>query len=55
MQNRGTSYELYCSDSKDMTHNVYDSSYKARSLPTATTEDRARVEDFKKHLDSLYT
>jgi len=25
------------------------------SLPAATSEDRMRVEEFKKHLDSFYT
>ena len=44
MQNRRTSYVLYCSDGKDMTINVHDSSYKVCSLPAATSDDRMRVE-----------
>jgi len=54
-QNRRTSCGLHCSDGKDMTRNVYDSSYKTCCLPAATSEDRMHVEDFKKHLDSFYT
>ena len=53
-QNR-TSYGQYCSDGKDMTRNVYGSSYKTCYLPAATSEDRMRVEEFTKQLDSFYT
>jgi len=54
-QNRRTSYGPYCSDSNDVTRIVYGSSYMVCSLPAATSEDRMRVEEFKKHLDSFYT